>query len=357
MVSMKFAALGAFAAMDMIHHGNATATSDTCHSSADRSYRTASMMQLRRTAPTCDWETLPFNAPWTTNCPSTPWIDEMVKADPSPDKIIMDVGCNKGDDAIEWMDRWDPSGSFWNKSTWIATLRDHHPRAGPCGPPSTGFQKASTLGEHVSAQSSPTTVCVEPMKSNVELLRSVQRSLGYDAAGQNGVFHVVQAALSDKAGDHERVDFPDLPAGGETGKLNLMQSPVRLSTVDKVMAELKLPRLDILTIDTEGHDPAVLLGAAAAMRKIRYLEFEVHRDFTSQVWGTTTLKSVVDQLYYAGFDCYWSGNSGDLISINRCWDDSFENAHWSNAACVRQGDVWDTILRKFAAPRTSSVAP
>ena len=53
------------------------------------------------------------DAPWGTNCPmSADWVDAMVLSVPSPDKIIMDVGCNKGNDLVAWMERFDPSRKF-----------------------------------------------------------------------------------------------------------------------------------------------------------------------------------------------------------------------------------------------------
>jgi hypothetical protein len=36
-------------------------------------------------------------------------------------------------------------------------------------------------------------------------------------------------------------------------------------------------QIDILSIDTEGNDPLVLLGMGTALRRVRYLEFEYHK--------------------------------------------------------------------------------
>jgi FkbM family methyltransferase len=316
---------------------------------------------------------MPFDAPRETNCPSKPWIDAMIQSDPVPDKIIIDVGCNKGDDAIEWMERWDPSGSEWSKAKWVNQLQRTLNETGNaptycCGPPrTTGYQKAASFAAsegsggqaNLMAQGSPIGVCVEPMETTVDLLLRVQHSLGYDLNNQkHGAFHVVAAALSDKADYNSTIDFPDGTAGIENAGIvdshNRNVKAVALSTVDNIVADLQLPRVDILTMDTEGHDPVVLLGASAALATVRYLEFEVHRDLGDTAWGSTTLGSVVHKLDALGLDCYWAGNHGSLLSMNRCWGHGFEKGVWGNAACVRRDDKWWDVLEQFARPPEST---
>ena len=48
-----------------------------------------------------------------------------------------------------------------------------------------------------------------------------------------------------------------------------------LTTVDKVAERLNV-RVDILTIDAEGHDSLVLAGASEILKNVRYIEFEHH---------------------------------------------------------------------------------
>eukprot|EP00420_Gonyaulax_spinifera_P013078 CAMPEP_0197936144 /NCGR_PEP_ID=MMETSP1439-20131203/114445_1 /TAXON_ID=66791 /ORGANISM="Gonyaulax spinifera, Strain CCMP409" /LENGTH=354 /DNA_ID=CAMNT_0043559105 /DNA_START=53 /DNA_END=1117 /DNA_ORIENTATION=- len=292
---------------------------------------------------------LPYNAPEGTNCPRTPWIDEMVEADHSPGKIVMDVGCNKGDDAVEWLERWDQSGTFWSKKAWVDLYTEKFGMgdAYACGRPDVqGFKRAASLSGG-NAFGGSSVVCVEPMHENVNLLEKAAKELGYDRPGRHGSFTVVQAALADKAGKNETVEFPDGKPGQEDLGLTLVERQhVKLSTVDLLAADLKLPRIDILTIDTEGADPSVLAGASAMLASVRYLEFEVHRDLKETAWGRTSLHSVVTSLDKLGFECYWAGNSGVLISMNRCWTTGFEQGAWANAACVKRTDMWAPILEK-----------
>lgn len=286
------------------------------------------------------------NLPPGSNCPKPTWVDAMMDADPSPGKVFMDVGCNKGDDAIEWMERWGPGdGHFWSKKRWVKALEAAGIQHFACGKPDTNIKRAIPSAETAR----PTSVCIEPMNANVMLLKNLSAQLGYDRTVESGSFHIVHAALSDKAEPNQTVEFQaGNQPGDELGHISALQTPVPLSTVDTVASELRLPRVDVLTIDTEGFDPAVIYGANSTLLNVRYLEFEVHRDLKNSPWGYTTLKSIVTHLDTLGFTCYWAGNNGRLLNMNRCWSEKFELGGWNNAACVKRNDVWAEVLEVFS---------
>lgn len=274
----------------------------------------------------------------------------MVDADPSPGKVFMDVGCNKGDDAIEWMDRWGPGHHpqhgerFWSKQRWVDALESLMVQNSladfACGRPDTNIKRAT---QSTKTMKKPTTVCVEPMTANVNLLRNLSKQLGYDQSSEHGSFHIVQAALSDKAEPNQTVDFETGDGdkqGSEVGHISTLQMPVPLSTVDSLVSDMNLPKVDVLTIDTEGFDPAVIHGAKSTLASVRYLTFEVHRDLENSPWESTTLKSIVNHLDTFGFTCYWAGNNARLLDMEKCWSENFERGAWSNAACVKRNDVW-----------------
>jgi len=296
-----------------------------------------------------------FDAPYGTNCPKTLWVDAMVKADPAPGKIIMDIGCNKGQSAVKWMQRWDMQG-FWNAKSWMQQLEQRHAATFNC-PESpdiralaTQFFKPEASKQQVEV---PTGICVEPMKANIDLLRGVGKALGYDSAKGKGSFHIVHAACMDKAKSNQTIPFPNGAPGQEdlgvqNNKGVVATVDVPLKTADGLVAELGLPRVDVLLVDTEGADPAVLRGATETLKHVRYLEFEVHRDLWQTEW-VVSLDSVVTDLDQKGFACYWAGNNGQLLSMNECWrSPAFERRTWANAACVKRGDVWDKVLQGFA---------
>lgn len=292
-----------------------------------------------------------FDAPYGTNCPHTVWVDAMVAADPTPGKVIMDIGCNKGNSAMKWMERWDMSG-FWSTSKWMDfySQRGVANYACPGATPHVG-KLAREVTPHGDKTLVPKGLCVEPMQINVDLLLQARKTLGYEPnqTTAHGAFHVVQAAVLDKAGANETILFPDGYAGQEdVGLQSFHETEVPLKTVDGIVHEYDLPRVDILLVDTEGADPAVIRGASKALSSVRYLEFEVHRDLEKTEWSKVMLGEVVHELDQVGFACYWTGNNGRLLSMNKCWSPYFERGAWSNAACVKRNDVWYKVLEGFS---------
>lgn len=297
----------------------------------------------------------PEGPPKFTNCPMAKWVDEMVRTDPSPGKTIVSIGCNKGNDAIRFMELWDLSvEKFWSQTSWEKNMAKNIPYMYACAPQTeyvtARMLKQSVLAEDISG--TPTGVCVEPMPNNVHVLKATSAKLGYRADTPHGSFHIVQAAVVAKASHGQTLPFPNLKAGWERAHLNdhdpdVDHVQVPAKTADMIINDLALDRIDILSIDTEGYDAEVLQGAKEALQKARYLEFEVHRDWAP--WMSTSLKSVIDNLDQHGFTCYWAGNNGKLTDIKACWDDDFETGIWANAACVKRGDTWAKALQKFAA--------
>lgn len=282
-----------------------------------------------------------FDAPFGTNCPATTWVDAMVAADPAAGKTFMDVGCNKGNTAIKWMERWDMS-DFWSTQKWMDFYKQRGANTDVCAV----SPKVTKAVKDASSTGKPIGICVEPMKANLDILRDASNSLGFGST-EFGAFHIVQAAVMDKATPGQKVEFPDgLPGQENLGLQNsLVESQVPVKTVDGIVTELSIQKIDILLVDTEGADPAVLRGASNTLKSVRYLEFEVHRDLARTVWGDTTLRSVVDELDIQGFECYWAGNNAQLLSIKNCWDDKFERGTWANVVCVKRGDVWAGVLQ------------
>ncbi|HEY6138859.1 MAG TPA: FkbM family methyltransferase, partial [Thermoanaerobaculia bacterium] len=85
---------------------------------------------------------------------------------------------------------------------------------------------------------------------------------------------VVEAALSDR--EAEDALFFEEPGAGETSSLTrgaataaAVERRVRVTTLDAALAALGIGRIDLLKIDAEGNDLAVLRGAAALLRERR----------------------------------------------------------------------------------------
>lgn len=295
----------------------------------------------------------------STKCPDAKWLNSMILADPNPGKVFVDIGCNKGQDLVGFMEMWDSSEEqFWSTKKWTAQYAETtrgQKLTYVCGaaPPESTTPSKGKQYSHLKN----TGVCVEGGIDNVRMLNQTQGALGYGKA-EYGQMHVIHAAVSSQAAEGEMVEFEDSHApGGERGHIKFAvdktddKTPTPLMTVDMIVKKLGLEKVDVLTIDTEGHDPAVIEGASKTLESVRYLQFEIHRDLKGKPWSKTKLKDVVAKLDQKGFDCYWAGSNGKLLSMNHCWTDHMDmqkKKAWGNAACVKRDDVWANSLKAFA---------
>ena len=108
---------------------------------------------------------------------------------------------------------------------------------------------------------------------------------------------------------------------------------VKATSVDDFIAQEKLQHVDILKIDTEGFDPAVIKGARKALStaKVSILYFEYHN---FNLWASTNLEDVVKDLAAMHFACYLDGQPTLTRLDALCWDPSYEFKQWSNVVCV-----------------------
>ena len=283
--------------------------------------------------------------PSSTNCPTQTWYEEMVQVNPSPQKVTMNIGCSKGNDAVEMMIRWDASDISFSKESRRSALvlaGLHKYVSGACGQIDKRVERQSMI----SIGLSPVVYCVGAMLRTYALLKSAASSLNYTGAHgghANGDFKLIHSAASNISG--KVIQIPDAEAGNENWGIENpprgeLSTEVNLTSVDDLVRRDRLMLLDILLIDTEGHDPLLLHGAKDTLsgQKVRYVECEVHG---VGVWNITALKTVVDELDAFGYECYWRGNFGETMRITGCWIDDYDvGKRWSNVACVLRGDIW-----------------
>jgi FkbM family methyltransferase len=96
---------------------------------------------------------------------------------------------------------------------------------------------------------------------------------------------VINKAVADKTGLLKLYDFRSEDGSTQASlsetavalySSDIIEHPVDCTTVDEIMAEMDIDHIDLLKIDTEGHDLSVLTGARNALRdrKIRMIQFE-----------------------------------------------------------------------------------
>ena len=109
--------------------------------------------------------------------------------------------------------------------------------------------------------------------------------------------------------------------------------------------------IDVLKIDCEGHDPAVLRGAHVTLRRTRVVMFEVSN--TGQ-WAETNFSDVIEELDEAGFTCFWAGAHG-LLRLTGCYHPIFDTEWWhrdaTNAICASR------VLAPSLTPLLETLTP
>jgi FkbM family methyltransferase len=122
-------------------------------------------------------------------------------------------------------------------------------------------------------------LCYEP---GVEALSALHGRYGADKRVE-----VVDAAVSDRAGEEEFFEEPD---AGETSSLIAAHSQihsgartVRVVTIDDELDRIGIDHVDLLKIDAEGMDLHVLRGAERALRdhRVAVVQFEYNRPWAA----------------------------------------------------------------------------
>jgi len=277
-------------------------------------------------------------------CPQNIWLRkfyERVHTDiSSPRSFVgLSVGCNRGDDAINLMRLGSADPSFDTDRWSAAFFANSSSMAGEvCGQALPQVD----LGNFPPASVVSQMHCIDPLEHNANALRRSAHELGLDTKG----FHVHQIAVSRTNG---AVLFPSAKAtqlGTENkGISNCKQTKVptescesvemyNLDTFDQKFLKPDAP-INILSIDVEGFDGDVLLGATEyTLPRVQYLEFEYN---WMGSWQGQKLSDVIELLDSKfGFTCYWPGNKGQIWRITGCWQEHYNLHFWSNVACVNR---------------------
>jgi len=276
----------------------------------------------------------------------TSWLDDYYselqkERDLDVPFLGISIGCNKGFDALGTF-RMGTFDSGLDKSAWgKAMLRDgeiHHSvcKQDATAPFKVDQDKKTRLGE---------MHCIEPMPATFKMLKGSAKTLEYDTKG----FKVVHGAVSNESG---KALFP---SGGMVGGVENKGLANCAAIHDKEKRRQVCEEIDVFTlkeyiathvksdgpihnlsIDVEGFDGDVLLGAGAeVLGRVEYLEFEYN---WMGSWKRQHLHDMVDMLDDIGFVCYWAGLDR-LWRITDCWMRYYDIHTWSNVACVNRPSV------------------
>ena len=269
------------------------------------------------------------------------------------------MGANKGFNVNSFLQAfqqgWVTSATQWHNSLFSSNTSDHsrggeHPYSEPsfhndhprvpafCGACAACLELAPAR----RGASNVTVLAVELMSTTVRLLRR-----NFERFGVPG--QVIHGAASSEEGT---VQMRVAPPGEEGLGLDVKRGwawrlggteTVRKTTVDALTREATIGKVDLLSIDAEGHDDEVLRGAEETLNRTTIVEFEYH--FVG-LWATRPLSATIARLEALRFQCFWQGNSGRLAHANadECLV-SLSERFWSNLVCTREPKV----LRIFEA--------
>jgi FkbM family methyltransferase len=289
------------------------------------------------------------NKPWqnrcsfsyATRCPKAVWLEEFYRHEHihnhNHKPIAIYVGCNKAMDAVNTL-RMISSDTAFDKDVWRDRLfANQTVSSGNCN---QEFEPQFALKDTAADLKFPLEAvvhCIEASPITARRLKQTIEELGWQSS-----LVVVNAAMAASDG---YARFPDRhvnSVGVETismvdctitGRKRFCKK-IQQYKLDTYAQQFVLPAtqpIDFLSIDVEGFDWEVLLGATRTLERVNYLEFEYN---WKGAWGNQTLSSAIGQLKEQGFVCYWAGSFGNLWRITDCWMDYYDLRFWSNVACV-----------------------
>jgi FkbM family methyltransferase len=199
---------------------------------------------------------------------------------------------------------------------------------------------------------------VEPLPANFNTLNSVAKAEPWASSG----IRVKQLAAVLSTASNKIAYFPANAAYGDEGFGVFSQkghsgptAPVNTATIDEIA--FGSPEADplptVITVDAEGLDALILLGAARTLASgdVAYIEFEYH---SKPPWDSIQLEWVIGYLDNMQYDCFFAGNNGKAYKVTGCWQPSFEFHQWSNLACASRLEraphtCWHDALEEAAS--------
>jgi len=276
-----------------------------------------------------------------TRCPEETWLEEYYRVAniTVPTYLGINVGCNKGLDAVS-MGRLLSRNEAFESNRWKEGLgegidRPACPRPPRDFPVNTGAPRKGRIH------------CIEPVPDTVGRLKSALHKTGLDLYG----LIIAPFVISNSTG---MTLFPAGRAGGETSSIGHCMSgqhgkgrkgcvSVSMYTLDDYVSRFVMDGdapIDVLMVDAEGYDFDILRASEETLKRVKYLEYEVHRVGS---WGNQRVVDSVEFLQKHNFTCYWAGK-GRLFRVTGCLRqdlvDAYEiNKFWSNMACVQNSHV------------------
>lgn len=301
-----------------------------------------------------DWQADQFRAAvkakgqWTA-CGEKLWMTRFNELAEAGDRVVYDIGCNKGYESALFFELFAPGSGMTAGGAYDVHKASGMPLTGDlcgvCGnckeriDPGNGVDVLKHKHVHV--------YCFEPSQLNFVALSTVYAKFQGKMAEHKAHWHLVNTAVGNGT---MLVQFPK-ECGSTLCSLHSAGTKEGLgaafmTSVDDFTEAEGLDFIDVLKIDTEGNDPAVLMGATNVLRnkKVGIVYFEYNY---MGMWKTHNLEDIVTNFDSMDYVCYFEG-SPTLTRLTQCWHDSYEFRGWSNVVCVQRSHFMYEEMERMA---------
>ena len=226
-------------------------------------------------------------------CARGDWLELLTRHVPklfSAAPVLVEVGANKGYAAPEFLSLWTKRSP--SMQSWRAALEDlaygRRPLLGETATQMHGFLKAQICGacsDSCSRARRPPMMeldgarvhLIELTKNNINLLR-----YAVNVTGSSEFVSVHHMAISNASGEVKTVavrlgtEYTSVVSSRTPKAYRLEPAPVEQLPLDLFLDRMGLGVVDVVSIDTEGHDALVLEGMRRTLseRRVTLLEFE-----------------------------------------------------------------------------------
>ena len=250
---------------------------------------------------------------------------------------MLNVGANKGFNLAEWMQRYTPA-DVSNKKWHNLMMRKAQPACALqcCGVCLVCHRKRMKQVTNAKLQ----LHAFELQPSNERLLRQLVGLTGAPV-------EVHGAAVSNVTGTVYTRDsgVPGYESVSASRTITRGRAvPRNVTTVDAFLAARGIPKVALVSIDTEGWDAFVIRGMERSLkaRAVDVFEFEYTRLWKAH-FGEHALREHLRWVDSLGYTCFWQGNRGSLAQANMgCWKEEHHSRishRWSNLVCTWRPDL------------------
>lgn len=273
--------------------------------------------------------------------------------------VFVDIGSNKGYTSARFFQLWEPqmkiSPGGWHKTIGNNTdcgacgdCKENTEQilVDPCSSPETHFKTSDpnkkhgllSRGKEVCMTRKRNQIEIHAFDGSLEMVQLVQGGIDKMMSSKSSRWTVTHGAFTRSCIGQHTLRFN---SNGELGSIDPNGSEqVPCMTVDSIVMKRDIKHIDILKMDTEGHDADVIMGARGTitMGIPSVIMFEYHK-----LWEDGKLDGVMNLFDSTGYVCYREGKNYLIRWSGGCISNISSQKSWSNVYCTRDQKIIDVF--------------